>query len=82
MLVFWYNFQWLGAVGQASSTAGGGPQSPAHLGSKGTAETAALYVLPQPKKVVSCTSRIKGTGWGDELWTACCGPAAAAVWGL
>jgi hypothetical protein len=22
------------------------------------------------------------TGWGDELWTAFCGPAAAAVGGL
>ncbi len=22
------------------------------------------------------------TGWGDESWTAFCGPAAAAVWGL
>ncbi len=21
-------------------------------------------------------------GWGDESWTAFCGPAAAAVWGL
>ncbi len=47
MLVFWYNFQRLGVVGQASSTAGGGPQSPAHLGSKGTAEKAV-----EPKRAV------------------------------
>ncbi len=47
-----FNFQWLGAVRRVSSTGGGGPWSPAHLGSKRTTGMAAESEAGKP---LDCT---------------------------